>query len=472
MSYDRKSPMTEAEKRPAELEDTVVTARNLSKGYPTTVRPGGRLLELMTGRKRPRTGLSMALENVSFELKRGDRLGIVGENGSGKSTLLKILCNVLQPTAGYARINGRISALLELGAGFNPELTGRDNIRQFCRLHGLSAIEAEESIEGIIHFSELGNRVDKLLRTYSSGEAVRLGFACAVYVKPDVLIVDEALSVGDAYFQIKCMNKIQAMLDEGVTFIYVTHAADGVRALCNKALWLENGRIRLIGNARDIGQAYEADMFRRVAAAGLSREVEARESLPADDARPTELSPKPSDVGVDRLRAAEFSDRVAEFRTGTNEIRIEDVMLVGMDGELISKVPFEADFHFRIFFVYEREIAEPVDIGIGLADSRGVEILHHSLASEGLDARSIGVGSRGVVNIHSKNFLCPGEFSLNVGANTLAEVPGERSRKRADKILDYCIGACRVVIERPACGDEVNLWGVVRSDFRATISPI
>lgn len=248
---------------------SIIELTNVSKIYQTYSSPQQRMLELLSGGRKRYAREVRALDGVSLSLERGSRLGIVGENGSGKSTLLKVLSGVLMPSSGTVRVEGRISALLELGAGFNPELPGRENIRQFCVLHGMSRAEIDEAVPDIIQFSELRDAIDHPVKTYSSGMAVRLGFACAVYVEPEILIVDEALSVGDAYFQNKCLHKIKSLLDRGTTFIYVTHAADSIRSLCQQGIWMDKGRVRLSGPSTTVGAEYQKEIFRRMAQSGL-----------------------------------------------------------------------------------------------------------------------------------------------------------------------------------------------------------
>tara|TARA_R110001606_G_scaffold253808_2_gene401592 strand:- start:10246 stop:11652 length:1407 start_codon:yes stop_codon:yes gene_type:complete len=465
MSFDGATADTE-QHLPDAAGEPVIELADISKKYFSYASPQHRLWEIITGQSGKYVQESSALRDVSFSLEKGDRLGIVGENGSGKSTLLKILAGVLTPTTGSVKVNGRISALLELGTGFNPELTGRENIRQFGLLHGMSNAEILASRDDIIAFSELGSDVDRPVKTYSSGMGVRLGFACAVHVKPDIFIVDEALSVGDAYFQIKCMNKIQAMLDEGVTFIYVTHAPDSVRALCNKGLWLDHGGVRLSGTAKDVGQAYEAEMFRRVAAAGLKKDF--TETPDSDTDVPT-FDQTDGQSKVDPARAKAFFQRVETLRTGTGEMQVQDVAILDTDGNPTDTVPFEDDLRIRIHYTYTHAMDDPVDLGIGITDSRGVEIMHHSLATVNRDAREIGVGEVGVVVLSSRNFLCPGEFAINVGANTLVSHPTLSGQKLVGQVIDYCVGCARFSIRQPHVRGSMNVWGIVRSEFDVTI---
>lgn len=218
--------------------------------------PGGRFLEyLSAGRLTWHTDF-WALQDISFEIPAGTTLGILGQNGSGKSTLLSILAGVLEPSGGTFSINGKVSAILELGSGFHPEFSGRDNVYMYGSIMGLSKTEIDERYEDIVRFSELGDFIDQPLRTYSSGMAVRLAFSVAVNVNADVLIVDEALAVGDAIFQHRCYRKIREMQEEGKTILYVGHDTEAVRNLCTSALLLDGGRIIERGDPNTVVNKY------------------------------------------------------------------------------------------------------------------------------------------------------------------------------------------------------------------------
>ncbi len=195
------------------------------------------------------------LKNISFELKRGDSLGIIGKNGSGKSTLLQIICGILQPTSGYVKVNGRIAALLELGSGFNPEFTGKENVFLNASLLGLKKKEIIEKYDEIVEFSEIGEYIDQPTRTYSSGMIVRLAFSIIMHVNADILVIDEALSVGDAYFTQKCMRFIKRFKENG-TLIFVSHDANAVLSLCNRALLLDKNRKQIEGRPKEIMEEY------------------------------------------------------------------------------------------------------------------------------------------------------------------------------------------------------------------------
>lgn len=202
-----------------------------------------------------------ALRDVDIEVARGETVGIVGRNGSGKSTLLQIICGTLAPTAGKIEVNGRIAALLELGAGFNPEFTGRENAYLNASILGLSSAEIGERFESISAFAEIGDFMDQPVKTYSSGMFIRLAFATAIHVDPKILVVDEALAVGDARFQAKCLNAIKKMKHDGVTILFVSHDVGSVRALCDRSIWLDRGQVRMEGGVFPVTAQYTQFLF-------------------------------------------------------------------------------------------------------------------------------------------------------------------------------------------------------------------
>jgi ABC-type polysaccharide/polyol phosphate transport system ATPase subunit len=197
-----------------------------------------------------------ACRNVSFNVRKGEAVAIIGHNGAGKSTLLGMVAGTIHPTSGSVRTRGRVCALLELGAGFHPDLTGKENVFLNASLLGLSEAEAEERFEWIVDFAELRDFIDQPIRTYSSGMWVRLGFAVAVLADPEILIVDEVLAVGDADFQRKCMNRIMEMKQKGTTFLLVSHSADIIRFLCERAVWIEHGVVKQDGPAGYVLDCY------------------------------------------------------------------------------------------------------------------------------------------------------------------------------------------------------------------------
>ena len=263
-------------------QSVVLRARDLGKEYRLYDSPRARLASVLTGKQRYRS--QWALRDVSFELRRGQCLGVVGDNGAGKSTLLKLLAGTLQPSTGVLSRPPRITAILELGAGFHPEFSGRDNLYFAGSLIGIDAAEMSRLEASVVDFSELGEAVDWPVKTYSSGMVVRLAFALVTAVEPDVLIIDEALAVGDQHFQKKCVDRIEAFRRNGCTILFCSHSMYHVRRLCNIALWLKDGRVQALGETEAVLSAYEAHSQAQDAASSGAQPVQ---PTPAESAAPT-----------------------------------------------------------------------------------------------------------------------------------------------------------------------------------------
>lgn len=482
----------------------VVELHGVSKIYQTYSTPQHRLLELLSGGRKKFARETRALDDISFTLERGGRLGIVGENGSGKSTLLKVLAGVLSPSHGSVAVRGRVSSLLELGAGFNPELPGIENIRQFGMLHGMSREEIDSAVPEVIKFSELRDAINHPVKTYSSGMAVRLGFACAVYVQPDILIVDEALSVGDAYFQNKCLHKIKALLDNGTTFIYVTHAADSIRALCNQGLWLERGKVRMTGSSADVGAAYQSDVFKRIVRAGLPEPdqeapaeaaatglavVDGSELLASNGAGPdapmagTAAAGTPAvDVpaagssaiqvnvarpgATDTARHRAFEERVADLRTGSGEARIVDIALIDPDGKETDSLPLDAACTVRVFYRCSAALPPECALTLGVTDSVGRQLLHFNSTPSRVFLPSDGAHTLRVVEFKFVNPLSPGEYGFIAGIGTFVANPRNHGQYLTGRIVDYVAGGARFSVRFPDAPSEWDLWGVVHTPFQ------
>ena len=242
------------------MSDFAIALENVSKTY----RLWGRRSQFATLKsallkrdlKMAVEGTVPALKDVSFAVDRGESFGVIGRNGSGKSTLLKIISGILKPTSGRITVNGRIAALIELGAGFHPEITGRENIYINGIMLGLTRREIDQRFDRIVEFAGIGEFLDQPVKTYSSGMYVRLGFAVAVHVDPDILLIDEVLAVGDEEFSARCIAKIQEMKYRGVTLVFVTHQLDQVRNLCDRAVWLDHGLVEAIGDPMRVVDAY------------------------------------------------------------------------------------------------------------------------------------------------------------------------------------------------------------------------
>jgi len=329
-----------------------------------------------------------ALQDVEFELPRGATLGILGRNGSGKSTLLQVLCGILEPTAGTYMTKGRISALLELGMGFNPEFTGRENVFMNTGILGLTKQETEERLDDILAFADIGDFVDQPVKTYSSGMYVRLAFAVAINVDPEILIVDEALAVGDVLFQSKCYRKFRAIREAGKTVVFVTHSTDLVLKHCEQAMVLEGGRVRYLGSAKAgvsayLDLLYGANEGRKAPPVSQAMVTAERiETGRAERAEPSHIASTPDEAlqllvndtsTVDRF-ATRLSYNPHEFRYGDCRARLIDYLVV-TDGkadvvtcdhdkqvDIYVKASFAADVQEAVFGLTLQSV-DGIDLG-------------------------------------------------------------------------------------------------------------
>src|SRR6185437_4531574 len=264
-----------------------IRVEGLGKRYEIYAQPADRLKQMILPRvqravHRPARAYFnefWALRDVNFDVKRGETVGIVGRNGSGKSTLLQMICGTLTPTQGSVSIRGRVAALLELGAGFNPEFTGKENVRLSGLLYGLSDEELRERYQAILDFAEIGDFIDQPVKTYSSGMYVRLAFAVAINVSPEILVVDEALSVGDEAFQRKCFARIDAIRDAGAAVLFVSHSAGTVVELCDRAILLDRGEMLAQGTPKFVVSRYHKLLYSRADKVQEIRESIRYESL-------------------------------------------------------------------------------------------------------------------------------------------------------------------------------------------------
>ena len=313
--------------------------RGVSKQYRTYARPGDRLKESLTRGRLRRHKEFWALHDVSFELNKGDIVGIIGPNGCGKSTMLQIIAGTLEPTQGEVWHEGRISALLELGAGFDPEFTGVENVYMNASLLGFSRRETDALFPQIERFAEIGDFITQPVKTYSSGMYVRLAFAIAASVEPDILIIDEALAVGDAVFQHRCLRRIKELHERGTTVLFVSHDVAAIRALCSRAILMSHGRIISDGDPADVLNRYQEIVMER------ERAFEA-ESEALSEVAPAE--------------AAKFEPLTFSYRHGNHDAEIVLAELVGANDRRAEIVETGAPLTMKIAARFNSDITDPV----------------------------------------------------------------------------------------------------------------
>ncbi len=384
-----------------------------------------------------------ALQDVDFELERGASLGVLGRNGSGKSTLLQVLCGILEPTAGSCSTQGRVSALLELGMGFNPEFTGRENVFMNTGILGLSKEETEERLDDILAFADIGDFVDQPVKTYSSGMYVRLAFAVAINVDPDILVVDEALAVGDVLFQSKCYRKFRSIREAGKTVLFVTHSTDLVLKHCDRAMVLEGGHMRYLGPAKAgvstyLDLLYGANEGRKAPAVSPAMQAaEQIESAHEERSAPSFVKLTP-DEAVRRLREDDstddcFAKRLSynphEFRYGDSRAFLLDYLVVtdGQADVVTCDHDKPVDVYVRAYFA--KDVAEPV-FGLTLQSVDGIDIGGDNTHYADVQVPPQAAGASLVVRFSFTPRMTAGDYMLALG---IAEMDDQRGAVAVDR---------------------------------------
>src|SRR6187401_1241115 len=313
-----------------------------------------------------------ALTDVSFAVPKGSTYGVIGRNGSGKSTALKLVAGITKPTSGTVAVQGRISALIELGAGFHPEISGRENVFINGIMLGLTKREVTERFDEIVEFAEMQDFIDAPVKTYSSGMYMRLGFAVAIHVDPEVLLVDEVLAVGDEGFTHKCLDKFGEFKRRGKTILLVTHSLGMVERFCDEALWLDAGRIKGSGDPKRIVGAYITDVERQEERELAATDARARETASAAIASPDEpASAVLPDNPVETATGPADMFRATEGRWGSREVEITDVTLVGADGQAAHVFQSGERLDLRIRLRAPLAVDDFV-VGVGIFNAEGV----------------------------------------------------------------------------------------------------
>lgn len=403
------------------MTDIAIKVSNLSKCYQIYDKPHDRLKQSIYPRLQRLVGKSAkqyhrefwAVKDVSFEVKKGETVGILGFNGAGKSTLLQMICGTLNPTHGQIQTNGKISALLELGAGFNPEFTGRENVFMSCALYGMNHAEISARFNNIADFASIGDFIDQSVKHYSSGMYARLAFSAAVHVNPAVLIVDEALSVGDMAFQEKSITRMKELRDSGTSILFVSHSISAVRNFCDRAIWLDNGQVRAFGERLKICDEYQN--------------------------------------AVENTLRREMTSRAAD--TTRNPAVVTDAQTITIIFAAADKVTYEMgdDICVDIRLAFQRD-AIRYGIGIIIYDTKGniVSILNTLRDDMVLVDRKEEHRLR-ILNHH----LAPGEYTMTLS------IPDEEAMFSYDK-WEHCI-RFRVAMKRNEAG-LARVEGIVRCE--------
>lgn len=383
-------------------DDIAISVRNLTKTYRLFGHPGDRIKQFFSlGLKQYHREFT-ALKDVSFDIKKGETVGIIGRNGSGKSTLLQLICGILKPTAGTVQVNGRISALLELGAGFNPEFTGRENVYFQGALMGFTKAQMDERFDDIAAFADIGEFIDQPVRIYSSGMFVRLAFSTAISADPDILVVDEALSVGDAPFQARCFKRINAIRDNGAVVLLVSHALEQIAHFCNRALWLDKGGLLADSTPAEALALYVEHLQGAPTGIVTSGAVGKPEvTMPSADAEPFSQRPAYNPV---ETRWGDRSATIVDFVIKQNGQMNLATLVPGLVTELHLHIHFHSDLGKPIYGLTIKSPAGSILFG---TNSKNI------VGSCGIPAQKIG--DRLTVCFFFKPFLDAGDYLISVG---------------------------------------------------------
>ena len=384
-----------------EREEIAIAVENVCKVYKLYDKPMDRLVEALGFTKQKKYHEHFALSNVNFHVKKGECVGIIGTNGSGKSTILKIITGVLNPSSGNVTVNGRISALLELGAGFNMEYTGMENIYLNGTMNGFSNEEIEKRIPDILEFADIGDYVNQPVKTYSSGMFVRLAFSVAINIEPEILIVDEALSVGDVFFQAKCYHKFEEFKEMGKTIIFVSHDLSSISKYCDRVILLNQGVKLGEGSAKDM-----IDDFKKV--------LVGQYELPESKSENSLLNDEEVQAAVRNKEKGEDKEKSKLLEYGTKEAVIEEIYLTDDRGTRSNAIIKGMEFTIHMRVRFEADLPAPI-FAFSFKNAKGTEITGTNTMFEKAFLEPVKAGSVKEVSFTQKMSLQGGEYLLSFG---------------------------------------------------------
>ncbi len=385
------------------MQNTVIRVNKVSKKYQLYDKPINRLKEALHPLKKKYHKDFYALKNLTFQINKGETIGFIGKNGSGKSTILKILTGILTPTTGTVEVHGKVSALLELGAGFNMEYTGIENIYLNGTMMGLEKKEIDKRLEDILTFADIGDFINQPVKTYSSGMFVRLAFSVAVHVDPEILIIDEALAVGDAAFTLKCMNRMREFVNQQRTIIFVTHDVQIVRSFCSRAIWLNQGQIQLDGQVNHVTSEYVKFLFNKN---DEEQEVQQEQIEPSD------------------IAESDFSNAI---RWGSGHIKIIAVKLLNHNETETEVLEWGEQISVIIKARAEKDVHNSrIGFGFAFRNKNALDIVTSTTIEEGNAISSISKNKEVYIKFRLQNILSPGDYSLVVNIE-----------ERMDKVPTY-----------------------------------
>jgi len=382
-----------------------IEVKNVKKVYKLYDKPSLRIKEAFSIKGKKYHKEFHALEDISINVKQGEMLGVIGKNGAGKSTLLKIITGVLTPTSGSVKIHGKISALLELGAGFNPEYTGVENIYLNGSMMGFSKEEIDQKLESIIEFADIGDFIYQPVKSYSSGMFARLAFAVSINVEPDILIVDEALSVGDVFFQAKCYKKLNDLKNSGKTILFVTHDMGSVLKYCNRAILINDGVIAEEGDPAEI-----IDIYKKVLVGQYDVEEERTEQ------EDNEVTIKEStNHNEETIRWKDYMLINPNYQVyGDNRAEIVDFGIFGQDNQINNNISKMESFSIKMKVKFNETIENPI-FAFSIKDTKGTEITGTNTIIENVETGTVKAGQTITIEFKQKMIIQGGQYLLLLG---------------------------------------------------------
>ena len=397
--------MNEENKEKIEEKDIALKIEHLSKSYKMFHRKKDRIIETIFPAVQ-RHGVFEAMHDFNLEVRRGEVLGILGKNGAGKSTLLKMITGVVTPTAGTIKANGKISSLLELGTAFNPELTGIENIYQHGQVMGLTNKEIKEKEQEIIDFADIGDHLHQPVKTYSSGMFARLAFACAINVDPDILIVDEVLSVGDMAFQLKCFKKFQQFKEKGKTILFVTHSITDVLRNCTRTIIIDSGRKIFDGGVKEGVEKYKKIIV------GLDEKQSKEGILTDDELMKKNPNFKKEDNNKDSLWKTHFNENPNVIDYGNGDAEVIDYGVFDEDGNYISVVENDKKVVLKSKIMFKKDVKEPI-FTMTVKDFKGLEMAGTNTLIEKIATGDFKKGDIVTVEFKQVINVAPGKYTLS-----------------------------------------------------------
>lgn len=424
--------------------EIVIDVRNVTKKFKIYYDKGSQLKERILFRKRSRYEERLVLKDISFQVRKGEAIGLIGHNGCGKSTTLKLLTKIMYPDSGAITMKGRVSSLIELGAGFHPDMSGRENIYTNAAIFGLTKKEIDSRLDDIIAFSELEQFIDNPVRTYSSGMYMRLAFSVAINVDADILLIDEILGVGDANFQAKCFNKLREIKASGTTIVIVSHSLGQIEQICERSIWIHDGLIRAEGPAKEIDLEYLEYMGMKLqenAALELERKAAQEKQRQESEAENDDAS-KSGDADSDSNSDSDSNDENSEDnnssqpeqakkRWGNGLAQITNIQVLSENGRQQRIFRTGEKVTFRVSYNVKGKVSDAV-FGIGVFDRDGTQCYGTNTRIDRLPSFAADKNGQFEIEFSEMNLL-PGEYTIDLAIESGGGIP-----------VDYFRDACRI----------------------------